>query len=412
MKRLLLLTSNFPYYPGEQFIELEVAYLARRKEISICVAPSGKRGNPRILPKNVDMELGLTSSFRFEKALYLPLALLSKIFWIDIANIAREKKIGCAVIMETLKITALVLFHRKRLKNVIEKNGGFDIVYCYWNDVQSYASVLLKRKGLIDRVYSRAHGYDLYEGRRRGSYMPLKKQFILEYDLLLPISEHGKNYLIRRYGVDERSISLSRLGVSTCSSYTPCSGRGKLNILSISLCLPVKRIDKIIESLVLSTDRLKGVDISWVHIGGGDLLSYMMQLADQRLSGKKINYRFLGSMSNLEVKKYIKENKVDFLINTSDSEGVPVSIMEAMSYGVPAIAPKVGGVPEIVSYKTGFLLKEKPEPIEISDAIVVMYEKSKEIKYRSNAKKKIDSDFNATKNYSSLIDIFLHEGRI
>lgn len=41
----------------------------------------------------------------------------------------------------------------------------------------------------------------------------------------------------------------------------------------------------------------------------------------------------------------------------SDSEGIPVSIMEAMSFGIPVIARNVGGMSEIVNEENGLLLE-------------------------------------------------------
>ena len=47
----------------------------------------------------------------------------------------------------------------------------------------------------------------------------------------------------------------------------------------------------------------------------------------------------MGEVENKEAKAFFLNNAVDFFINASESEGVPVSIMEAMSASVPAIAP-------------------------------------------------------------------------
>ena len=45
-------------------------------------------------------------------------------------------------------------------------------------------------------------------------------------------------------------------------------------------------------------------------------------------------------------------------INLSSSEGIPVSIMEAQSFGIPVIATNVGGSGEIVVSETGVLVDE------------------------------------------------------
>ena len=46
-------------------------------------------------------------------------------------------------------------------------------------------------------------------------------------------------------------------------------------------------------------------------------------------------------------------------MNVSESEGIPVSIMEASSFGIPVIATNVGGVGEIVENGYNGLLLNK-----------------------------------------------------
>jgi len=52
--------------------------------------------------------------------------------------------------------------------------------------------------------------------------------------------------------------------------------------------------------------------------------------------------------------------KLDIYLNTSIHEGIPMTILEAMSYGLPIIAPKVGGIPEVVQDGVeGFLIDSR-----------------------------------------------------
>jgi N-acetylneuraminate synthase/N,N'-diacetyllegionaminate synthase len=54
---------------------------------------------------------------------------------------------------------------------------------------------MLKNKNIIKKVVSRAHGGDLYEERCIKKYMPLKRQFADQMDVVYTISESGKKYL-------------------------------------------------------------------------------------------------------------------------------------------------------------------------------------------------------------------------
>jgi len=71
-----------------------------------------------------------------------------------------------------------------------------------------------------------------------------------------------------------------------------------------------------------------------------------------------INNRFklLGHLDDME-KFY---STIDLYLNTSQHEGIPVTIIEAMSHRIPVIAPAVGGLPEVVEHgKSGWLVKNR-----------------------------------------------------
>ena len=69
----------------------------------------------------------------------------------------------------------------------------------------------------------------------------------------------------------------------------------------------------------------------------------------------------MGHIPNRAILQRYLADDIDFLLNLSDSEGLPVSYMEAMSIGVPVIARDSGGSSEIVDDKTGRLLDATPD---------------------------------------------------
>ena len=74
-------------------------------------------------------------------------------------------------------------------------------------------------------------------------------------------------------------------------------------------------------------------------------------------------------MSNQQIIDFYAKTPLDLFINVSESEGIPVSIMEAMSFGIPAIATNVGGTNEIVNQKNGYLIDSESTSEEISNYI-------------------------------------------
>ena len=107
-------------------------------------------------------------------------------------------------------------------------------------------------------------------------------------------------------------------------------------------------------------------------------------------------------MRNEDLMRYYAETPVSCVVNVSSSEGLPVALMEACSFGFPCIATEVGGTPEAVrDGVTGCLLGKNPSPEEIASALEHMARLPEE-EYSSlcrSARKLWEDKFYAEKNY-------------
>ena len=103
---------------------------------------------------------------------------------------------------------------------------------------------------------------------------------------------------------------------------------------------------------------------------------------------------------------YYETHPVDLFINVSSFEGIPVSIMEAMSRGIPVAATPVGGIPEIVNQDNGFLFSINPSASEIREVLKNFYglKKEKQLQKRSSAFATWENMYNAETNYLSFIN--------
>ena len=96
--------------------------------------------------------------------------------------------------------------------------------------------------------------------------------------------------------------------------------------MSCARAVPIKRLDRIAEAL----KKIKDIPIEWTHIGGGECLDSIREAACGLPDN--IHVKFTGTVSNDEVYQIYSVEPFHVFINVSKSEGVPVSIMEAMSF--------------------------------------------------------------------------------
>lgn len=120
----------------------------------------------------------------------------------------------------------------------------------------------------------------------------------------------------------------------------------------------------ILKSLLLIPDR----PIQWTHIGGGKGFNALQQQLQQLPANLTVH--LTGAITNREVIGHYLHHPVDIFVNVSASEGLPVSIMEAISFNIPVIATNVGGTNEIVTSESGVLLDPHFSAQELADQIV------------------------------------------
>ena len=88
----------------------------------------------------------------------------------------------------------------------------------------------------------------------------------------------------------------------------------------------------------------------------------------------------------------------------NDMDGIPVVLMEAVSYGIPIISTNISGIPEIcINDYNGILIEEKSST-QIVEAIIKLYSENKLVVMSKNALK-IYEEYNLIKNTKSKIEL-------
>ena len=247
----------------------------------------------------------------------------------------------------------------------------------------------------------RAHGYDLYEERNISNYIPMRSVLLNEVDYVFPCSEYGVKYIKNKYRIGKAQVDVRYLGTKDHGEKEFSSGKEPLSILSCSNVLKVKRIDKIIDALSL----MKDIPIEWTHFGDGELMDEIREYAKEKL-GSNVKVSFAGNIANTELMKRYAAKDFYVLLNVSSSEGLPVSVMEAMSFGIPCIATDVGGTGEIVKNDHGTLISKDATAGDIEEAIRAVYNMN-ENDYqtlRHKARRYWENHFDSNNNYHDFLE--------
>ncbi len=388
MKKLCLITNTYPFGLGEYtFIAPELEQLRKSFEVTIVSCGTGEQTCE--LPENVRL-LHYTHSTAGRLAGW-PGALTDPLF-------RRELKQARAVSgLSAAKRCMIHLANARHFGRWLKKNlGKTDIIYSFWHTAPLLGALRVKKELGDPVVVTRAHGFDLYHHRMPERYQPYKRYCDTLLDRVYLISEQGRDYYLKNYSAGDASKCLVRYLGADNDRISPYRESPALRICSCAYMKSIKRLHLIIEALALLD-----IPTEWVHFGGGELEAELTALAEEKLAPKaNCKYTFTGSVPNEYVREYIAEHPFDCFVSASETEGLPVSIMEAFSFGLPSVATDAGGTRELVNEKTGILLPVELSARELADALLKIKSLSSEDAQalRKGAYDRWKEDFVATEN--------------
>jgi len=405
-KFLYLITAEYPYGIGETFIENEIKVLAKRFE-KVCLIPLCKEiGVARQIPDNVFVEKTLmrSESVKMSHVFFQNIHYILKLLFLEFIH--TNKKLF--FILNIKKVTAYLCvcislskkFHFF-LKLEKEKKKFTPLFYSFWMDEGALMLSVLKDKKVIDSFVFRVLGYDLYDERRVGGYMPFRYFNFKMTKKIFCISNDGYQYLKQKKMYPEK-LTLSYLSVFD-NGVNPFDINSRFTLVSCSNLIPLKRVHLIIEILKNVT-----IDLHWIHFGEGSLKKELLMLSKQLPANIEVDFK--GQQSNTDILNFYKNQSVNLFIHVSETEGgAPVALQEAASFGIPLIGTNAGGIPEIVTPQTGILVPIDFNVMEVSEIINNFKASDRNTrKFRDKTKAYWKENFNAEINYSKLCDQILN----
>lgn len=150
--------------------------------------------------------------------------------------------------------------------------------------------------------------------------------------------------------------------------------------------------------LFQALSQLRSVRWQLTLVGGGPLLAYYQQLTKEL--GIQDKVIFVGE--DRDVIGHM--NQADIFVLVSKSEGLPLSIIEAMREGVPIVASDVGGVNELLQHgKQGFLIKKGDNAFLKKALLSLISSEELRKKYGISARNRFMNEFSFEKMYDQTV---------
>ncbi len=194
---------------------------------------------------------------------------------------------------------------------------------------------------------------------------------------ILAVSEKVKEHLTNQYGVKPSLIKVIPNAVKINAAALDAGSEAELRrawgiepgapvVACIALLYEQKAHHVLLNAWVDVVDRFPGAVL--LLAGDGPLRSSLeAQVARLGIADK---VRFLGMVTDVG-KVYALAR---FVVLSSAWEGMPLTLLEACAYGLPAVATRVSGIPEVVRHEQTGLLVEPGDPTSLGRAIIRLLE--------------------------------------
>lgn len=358
---LYLFTAQYPYSYIENFLEDEIPYLMNEFEQVYIIPITGDSNTVRLVPEKCYVYKPLNYSknlfmYRMRGLFnFSTISLFTRDFFTNRVFASKKKfRLWLSAIIELNNLLC-----NRTIKEIGNKLTKKDVCYFYWGIGTNKLSVIWTKKA---HMVSRFHGeWDLWE-KLTDNYSPIRKVIAESLDIAIFISQQGKTFFSEKYA-NCKTVYFP-LGSPDFGCSPNKIDDKVLRVVSCSSVYQLKRVHLIFESLNL----LDYMNIEWTHIGAGkDFELLKNQIKNEQKH--HLTVHLPGFLTHNNVIEYYKHHHFDIFINLSTSEGVPVSIMEAISFDIPVIATNVGGTSDIVTNEVGILVSENPNTEEVGNAI-------------------------------------------
>ena len=284
-----------------------------------------------------------------------------------------------------------------KILNVI-KRGNYDIIHVHLFPADIFvaiSSLFLPKR--IKFIFSEHNDYNR---RRSIKFFKVIDSFTYSrYDKIVCVSKQVEKALIMWCPKTSCKVIVIKNAIPV-SDKSNFEGEKLYDIIFVGRLEKQKGVNILLKAIQILEEKYHR-SLRVAIVGDGSLMNDLKELALQ-YDINEYTY-FLG------VRKDVLElmRKAFIFVLPSRWEGFGLVLLEAMSVGVPIIATKVGGIPEVIEDGKDGILVEPENPEELSNAILRLLD-NKELRslVSSNAYKKVKGEYSIEKYTKTLLNLY------
>jgi L-malate glycosyltransferase len=255
------------------------------------------------------------------------------------------------------------------------------------------------------KLISTQHGMpEIHEGKRNVKHFLISRSnfFMLShyFHQVVGVSQDIQKAFIKQYGFKEENVSYIHNGMEITGILPKRANKMEFTIGSSGRLFPIKDYPLMVEIAKIVAKKSKNV--RFILAGDGperNRLESLMQDYDLEEF-----FTLMGHTDNMDA--FYQE--LDLYINTSLHEGIPMSILEAMSYGLPVIAPDVGGISEIIEDGVEGYLIHGRDPEDFSERCIRLVENRQlRAKMSKAAREKVIKEFSMERMAEQYYNLYM-----
>ena len=315
----------------------------------------------------------------------------------------------------------LIIRWLKTISAITKYGINSKLIFVNGLPMESYISNILTRKKTIRKVVGdwawergrnlnlTSDAFDEFQHNSHSLHLEIAKfsrgWTARKVDLVITPSKHLK-HVVNNWGVKRENIKVIYNGTNINSlDIKKGTNSAKIQLLTVGRLAPFKNIDRII----LSLNELKSekFDFNLTIAGDGPERNNLESIVRENNLTNKV--RFTGQLVEKDLNKIYKNS--DIYIQASGYEGLPHTLLEAISYNLSIISTPIGGTNEILEDNTNGwtidLVEGKfPSETDIANKINYILENKKEdFEKKELARNLLMNRFNKEENFNLYVEI-------